>query len=160
MPLRNILVDEKFLPAALALVLSAKKSIYITTFKAELTTKPRGRKLMAFFWTLARKVREGVDVQLIINKPANGKHIPISNDYAINWLQSSGIKVRCLPGERICHSKIIIVDKEIAILGSHNLSVKSCHNNFEISVHICFAHQIHELTSTFERVWENSQKAS
>ena len=158
MPLRDILIDEKFLPAAIDLILKAKKSIYITTFKAEFTTKPRGRKLMAFFWTLARKVREGVDVQLITNKPANGKHIPISNGYAIDWLGSNGIKVKCLPDERICHSKILIVDKEIAIIGSHNLSIKSCHNNFEISFTIYFAPQIQELANIFERTWENSQK--
>lgn len=158
-PLKSLLIDEKFLPAALAMVLKAKKSIYISTFKAEITIKPRGKKLMAFFLALALKAREGVDVQLLINKPANGKYIPISNNYAINWLQNNKIQVRCLPEKRICHSKIILVDKEIAILGSHNLSVRSCHNNFEVSFTLCHAPQIHELTDVFERIWENSQRA-
>jgi len=44
MPIQ-ILKDEQFLPRARDLVRGATQSIYISTFKAEITSKPRGQKL-------------------------------------------------------------------------------------------------------------------
>lgn len=156
---KNILVDEQFLPAALDLILKAQKSIWIATFKAELTSKPRGRKLVKFFYTLQSKARKGIDIRFIINKTVSRGHIPLSNTYAINWLRNNGIKVHYLQDERVCHAKVLIVDSLTAISGSHNLSVKSCHNNFEVSYIIQGGAEVETLCTLFERMWENSRNA-
>ena len=44
-----ILIDEQFLPQAIAIISSAKRRIDIATFKAEDTSLPRGRKLHVLF---------------------------------------------------------------------------------------------------------------
>ena len=154
----QILIDEKFLPAAQELITSARRSICISTFKAEITSKPRGRKLYNFFTRLSVKAKSGVVIRFLISKPEQRGHIPIGNGYAISWLQKNGIKVRHLKDNRVCHGKILIVDDYIAILGSHNLSVKSCHNNFEVSYMFQTKFCINKLAEVFDRIWENSQK--
>ncbi len=49
------LKDEDFLPVAKGLIHFAAKSIYISTFKAEINAKPRGRKLADFSTYLLKK---------------------------------------------------------------------------------------------------------
>ena len=132
-PMGVLLHDEDFLPAATELISMAVKSVYISSFKLEITTKPRGRKLARLFDLLAEKARDRVTIKILTNKQNNQGHVPSTNAYAIQYLKRKNIKVRCLKNNRICHAKIIIVDAETAIVGSHNLSVKSCHNNFELS---------------------------
>ena len=149
--------DEEFLQKAIDLVRTAKKSIYISTFKLEITSKRRGAKLKEFFDLLIQKAGEGVDVCILTNRKDNRGHVPDSNAFALRFLKTTKIKVRHLPNDRIVHAKVLIVDRKKAILGSHNLSVKSCHNNFEIS---CFLSEIVSVTYLacyYEDIWSTGK---
>lgn len=128
-----ILFDEEFLPQAVALITSAKVCIDIATFKAEITSKPRGRHLQEFFKILFEKKSQGLQVNFLINWNDERRVVPMANLSAIRDLKQHKIDVRILQGNRCCHAKILMVDKDKAIIGSHNLSVRSCHNNFEVS---------------------------
>jgi len=128
-----ILVDEDFLPQAVALVSTAKKRIDISTFKAEITSKPRGRRLRCFFDCLFEKREAGLQINFLLNWNKDHRAVPLCNISTIRELKNHKINVRILPNDRCSHAKIIIADQDKAIIGSHNLSVKSCHNNFEIS---------------------------
>lgn len=138
------LFDDQFLPHALAMIDTAKSSVDISTFKAEITSKPRGLRLFEFFHKLRQKKENGVRVRFLINYHDDKRVTPKTNQYAITFLKNHKIDIKSLTHNRCCHAKVIIVDKEKAIVGSHNLSVKSVHNNFEISylitdpVNICF----------------------
>ena len=100
----------------------------------EMTAKPRGRKLVDLFHALAMKAESGVDVKILVNVRADLPHVPASNAYAVQMLRQRNIEIRQPRLGRVCHAKVIIADDCKAIIGSHNLSVKSCHSNFEISV--------------------------
>lgn len=153
-----LLKDNEFLPQAKALVESAKKSIDISTFKAEITTKPRGLALSQFFKAIIQKAKEGVRVRFLLNWNHDRKSCPKTNLYVITELKKANIKVRHLKNNRCCHAKAIIIDKEKAILGSHNLSVKSCHNNFELSYVLPDPEAISNLASVFDHSWQDAQK--
>ena len=152
-----ILKDEQFLNTAGWRVANAKACIFISTFKAEITTKKRGKKLKEFFDLLIAAANEGVNVLLLTNGKEHRNHIPDSNAYAIKYLKKSKVKVRVLPNARVCHAKLIIIDWEVAILGSHNLSVRSCHNNFELSVEISDKEQIRALYDIFCQLWNDAK---
>lgn len=155
----RILTDEQFLPAALELIAAAEKSIFISTFKAELTTKPRGRRLNKFFDNVIEKSRQGVDVRLLISKRESYGHIPLTNLFAVREFKEHKVKVRHLRNSRLCHAKIIIVDGAMAILGSHNLSIRSCHNNFEISVRIDDPYAAGQLHGIYSAVWDDAKRS-
>jgi len=146
-----ILIDEDFLPQAIALITSAKSSIDISTFKAEITTKPRGLHLRQFFKILCDKKSQGVQVNFLINWNDDRRIVPMTNLYAIQELKKHKINIRVLRDDRCCHAKIIIVDRDRAIIGSHNLSVRSCHNNFEISYLIDDPASIVRLSTVYDR---------
>ncbi len=154
----QLLLDEKFLPAAQNLISSAQHSIYISTFKAEMTTKPRGRHLLKLFDSIVEKSQLGLDVRFVLNNFTGSKSIPFTNLYAMQELKRQKVNVRCFPNDRICHAKIIIVDGTAVILGSHNLSVRSCHNNFEVSMYFHDKETVQRLASIFIKTFENAEK--
>jgi len=154
----SLLIDENFLPAAVNLIGKATKLIYISTFKAELTTKPRGRRLLKFFELLFEKSRLGLDVRFLISKRENYGHIPLTNLFAVREMKKNKVKVRHLRHSRLCHAKIILVDDFAAILGSHNLSIKSCHSNFEVSYFAYDTYLIEHLYNTYLKVWNDARE--
>lgn len=155
--MNEILPDEQFLPAAQYIVAQAKKSIFISTFKLEINTTTRGVRLKKLIDSLVKKSASGVDVRLLINEPNSRGYIPPANAKAITFLRPSKIKIRQLPRNRVCHAKVLIVDNEIAICGSHNLSVKSCHYNFELSCLLTEDQPVQLLTTSYKRAWDVSK---
>ena len=154
----TLLTDEQFLPAAQQLISDANDLIYISTFKAEITSKPRGRRLREFFNTLITSARQGVNVRFLINNTGVKRHIPLSNFSAIHELKKNEIDIRTPKHNRCCHAKIILVDNKTAIVGSHNLSIRSCHANFEISYQLHGIYPLAQLHATFEETWYTARK--
>jgi len=146
-----ILIDEEYLPQAIALISSAQSRIDIATFKAEITSKPRGQRLRDFFRILCEKKSQGVQINFLISWNDERRIVPMANLYAIQELKKHKINVRILRDDRCCHAKIILVDRDRAIIGSHNLSVRSCHNNFEVSYLILDPANIARLAAVYER---------
>jgi len=148
-----IIVDNEFLPQAMALIDSAKKSVDVSTFKAEITHKPRGKRLIAFFNKLYEKKSQGLRVRFMINFHDDRRVMPKTNLCAINNLKNHKIEVRSLSHNRCNHAKLLIVDTDKAIVGSHNLSVKSCHNNFEVSCIVVDPVLVCYLQAVYDRVF-------
>ena len=153
-----LLIDQDFLPQATAIIGMAQRSIDITTFKAELCLKPRGRRLQLFFDVLIEKRKNGVQIRFLINWHNEQRCVPLTNLVVMRELAQCKIDVRVLPANRCCHAKILLVDQRRAIIGSHNLSVKSCHNNFEVSYLISDPASLARLSEVFEHTFQNSQR--
>lgn len=154
----TLLIDEEFLEIAKYLVGSAEHSICIATFKAEITPRPRGRKLLELFELMFEKSRVGVNIRFILDGYGRKPSSPQSNIHAANVISNHNIKMRSLPNSRCCHAKMILVDNSAAIIGSHNLSVKSCSSNFEISYLITDNDKITQLQDLFNHLWKDSLK--
>lgn len=152
-----LLVDNNFIPCATELIRSAKKSISISTFKAEMTTKPRGTKLYDFFLFLIKRHTEKIKIRFLINWNTEKKACPKTNLYVIKALRSKGIEIKTLPLNRCCHAKVISIDSEAAIIGSHNLSIRSCFNNFEISLFTENPANILKIDHAFNEVWQTAK---
>lgn len=151
-----LLIDEEFLPQATALIDTAQRRIDISTFKAEITSKPRGRRLHVFFDKLFQKRYAGVQINFLLNWHTERRVMPLTNLAVARVLKNHKINVRILPDNRCCHAKIILVDQNKAIVGSHNLSIKSCHNNFEMSYLVLDPDSIGRLCNYFCHVFINA----
>jgi len=152
-----LLVDQEFLLQAQALLGMAKRRIDIATFKAEISHSPRGLHLQYFFKELFKKRDQGVEINFLINWNTNRRSVPLTNLFVIKELKRQKINVRILPNDRCCHAKILIIDRHVAILGSHNLSIKSCHNNFEVSYLIQKPADVARLGASFDHAFLNSK---
>lgn len=152
-----ILKDEQFLPLAVAMVAQAQKSIDITTFKAEISHKGRGDKLRVFFDELIKKAKEGIKVRMLINWNSDKKSVAKTNLFVVQELRKHNVKIRYLDNCRCCHAKLINVDRKQVILGSHNLSIRSCANNFELSYLIVNFEDVKELANVFDSSFQDAK---
>ncbi len=153
----QVIKDEAFLPMATSLVANAESNIHISSFKVELTTKRRGLQLIQFFDILRKKHKAGLDVRMLTNKRDNRGHVPESNAYALRWFKQNRIPVRSLRNDRVVHAKLLLIDGRYAIVGSHNLSVRSCHNNFEISFLILDDERLRLLDHIYQNLWDQAK---
>ena len=106
---------------------------------------------------LAAKVRAGVRVQALLNSAGGGWRAPALNRQAAQWLQERGVEVHTLGASRTCHAKMLIIDDEIAIVGSHNWTPYALERNFEVSVLVRDAGCVGRLAQHFDQLWQVSQ---
>lgn len=128
-----VLIETDFLPHAEAITESARSELLISTFKLQLSDKSAGDRISRLFRRLIEKAKEGVKVKVLLNWHPNRRCVARTNYPAAKYLQQHGIEVRHLKDNRCCHAKIFCADKKQVIVGSHNLSIKSCAENFEVS---------------------------
>lgn len=145
-----LVVDNQYLSVAQTLIEQAKKEICVSSFKLEISEKPRGRALKKLFDSIIERLKAGVKVKVLFNWHDDQKSVAKTNYYASVFLKSHGADVRFLQANRCCHAKLLLVDKEKALLGSHNLSIRSCENNFELSYLIPDPETVANLSSVFE----------
>lgn len=84
--------------------------------------------------TLAAAASRGVQCRAILGNPS-ARHTP--EDYnrdAGATLAQAGWRIRSFAGNRVLHEKIILIDRQIALIGSHNLSRSSAASNFDTSI--------------------------
>ena len=153
-----LIIDNQYLNQAIALIKQALKEITISTFKIERSEKPKGRKIQELFDALIKKRESGVKVKLLFNWHKDEKSIARTNRPTGAYLKNHGIEIRYLKNNRCCHAKSMIVDNEKAIIGSHNLSVRSLSSNFEISYLITDESEAKNLTSVFSHSWNDAEK--
>ena len=133
---------------------------------------------------LIQKAREGVKVRFLYDAVGSWK---LSNHY-INDLKRAGIDVRLLvpknPDKRIVfhascsyfpdlleagvkiyeyekgfmHSKIVIVDHELASIGTSNMDMRSFHLNFEVNVFLYRTESTKKLVSEYVNDLRSSKK--
>jgi phosphatidylserine/phosphatidylglycerophosphate/cardiolipin synthase-like enzyme len=152
-----IVKDHEYLGTALVLIKNAKESINLSTFKLERTEKARGRNIEQIFQALLEKAKQGLKIRVLFNWHDDKKSIAKTNLSAGQWLKGQGIEVRHLRNNRCCHAKILSVDKERALIGSHNISVKSLESNFEISYLIDNKDNVINLDNIFMRSYSDAK---
>jgi len=149
--------DNDYLQYANALVEGARKEICISSFKLEISDKPRGRDLKAYFDRIIEKMKTGVKIKILFNWHEDLHSVAKTNLYASRFLKNAGVDIRYLKDNRCCHAKILIIDKEKVLLGSHNLSIRSTQNNFELSYLIPDPETAAQVSAIFESLFAGAK---
>jgi cardiolipin synthase len=85
------------------------------------------------FRSLLVKARAGHDVTLIVPGRSNHRIADYARRYYVRELAKAGVRVR-LFHHGMLHSKAVIVDDRLALMGSANFDLRSLFVNFEIGV--------------------------
>lgn len=83
---------------------------------------------------LRRVARNGIQVEIIIPGKGDRKLSYYGNDYYIESLLSAGIQVYKYDDTAFIHCKVMIIDDQIATIGSTNFDIRSFDINHELSV--------------------------
>lgn len=132
-----IISPENSRDKILSLVLHAKHSIKIYA---------QGLNDYKVIGALANAARRSSDVQIITSN-----HL---RDKQAKYLQRAGVNIHYTK-KLIIHAKVFIIDNQLAVLGSINLTRSSLDDNRELSVITRDKQVIAELNETFKQDWEN-----
>lgn len=124
-----------YLPAVLPLLEGAQRTIILALYELDWPSRSPNHPVAQLVEALAAAKRRGVEVTVVLNRDQVG-HYPLftRNDAAMAALQAAGITpVTPPPGLRL-HDKVLVVDKEIVVLGSTNWSYAALMRNSESAV--------------------------
>jgi phosphatidylserine/phosphatidylglycerophosphate/cardiolipin synthase-like enzyme len=117
------IIGKEFPEKVIPLIDQAKSTIDVVVFDWRWYPQNPGSPVQLFNQAIARAVKRGVIVRAIANTPQ-----------IINILKEVGVKAKKLETPHLIHAKIMIVDDQFLVIGSHNYTETAFLMNFEVSV--------------------------
>jgi cardiolipin synthase len=124
----------------LAMIGAAEKSIYIEN--------PYFIPNKALLEAIKMAALQGVDIRIMVPKDSDSQLAKYSMFSNFQELLRTGVKIYTL--EKFSHSKLIIIDKEIASIGSGNFDYRSFEHNYETNTLLYDKEIAKELATDFE----------
>ena len=110
------------------LIVGAREEIHVLAY----TISAEGMRIVNM---LEEGLRRGVRVRLVVNKLHEKEGAVVDSLLVLNRRYARlGLGDFSDPGGRDLHAKVIVVDREAAIIGSANLSYRGMSGNYEIGV--------------------------
>jgi phosphatidylserine/phosphatidylglycerophosphate/cardiolipin synthase-like enzyme len=138
----EIIIGEEFPKKVIPLIDSAKNSIDIVVFDWLWYPQNPGSSVQLFNQSIIRAVRRGVKVRAIAN-----------NYQIINRLKSFRIEAKRLSCKGLVHCKVMIIDDEVAVVGSHNYTQGAFTMNYELSVAFEITDEAKTILTFFNNLW-------
>jgi len=129
-----ILANEDFMPALLKAIDDARDEILLSlfSFKAGKYKDSYPDRIAAH---LERAVKRGVKVYVVLETSENpSEELSMQNRKTGTFLQNRGMTVFYDSPRRTTHTKLIVIDRKLVLLGSHNFTQSALKYNNEISV--------------------------
>ena len=142
----EIINDRDYYPKLLDLLSKANKSIYISMFEFKSDTDEVAKVLEL----LISKAKKGVDVKVVLENTID------ANELTYRRLLDNGVPVRYDTRSRTTHTKLIIIDGYIVIVGSHNWSYSAFMRNHEASVVIYDENIARQETKYFMQIYSGN----
>ena len=95
----------------------------------------------------------GVPLRVILHAGSPSDHLARLNAQAAAQLKLWGADVKFYKSGGIMHAKMLLIDKTIAIIGSHNFSQRSMVSNIEIGVVVEGSGNIRKFQEYFDLIW-------
>jgi cardiolipin synthase len=105
---------------------------------------------------LAKAVRRGVDVRVMVPGSSDVRVIEWASTYALRALVKAGVKILRWRGPML-HAKTATIDGTWSTIGSYNFDAQSRFSNLEVTVEILDPGTAQALMKNFERGVENCE---
>lgn len=102
----------------------------------------------------SKKISEGVTVSILLNDKFPSGWLKVREEEERRRLRKLGAVVKTYPRKTILHSKMLIIDRAVAYVGSVNLTSESMYKNHEILIKITEQPAIDRLSQIFYEAWK------
>jgi phosphatidylserine/phosphatidylglycerophosphate/cardiolipin synthase-like enzyme len=140
----TIIIGSDYVPTVAPLIKQAKRSINVLMFDWRWYPNDFMCDTSILNHAFVTMSRQGVKVRAITNYSE-----------IIKILTRLGIEAKKWNSSRILHSKLVIIDNEIVVMGSHNFSQSAMTRNAETSSVIYDKEEVQKLTDYFESLWRS-----
>jgi cardiolipin synthase len=146
-------VGSAFFPKAVDLINNAQTTISICIFTARYYRGQSRNPVNELFDALRRAAYRGVDVRILLNADFQDSESARGNEFIVRYFKNRNFQAAMGGKSTRLHSKLLLVDNQITVIGSHNYSARAFRTNFETSV-IIKSREIYSFFITeFERLW-------
>lgn len=132
------IIGSEFPKKVIPLIDNARISIDIVVYDWRWYAQDIGAPVQLFNQSIVRAVRRGVVVRAVLN-----------NNQVMAILSGVGVRCKKLDTSRLVHAKIMIIDNDIVITGSHNYTQNAFQTNYELSTILRSPETIGEYTGFF-----------
>jgi phosphatidylserine/phosphatidylglycerophosphate/cardiolipin synthase-like enzyme len=129
-----LLTNEDYFPALLKAIDEAQSEIFMSifSFKAGVHKNSYPDRILGH---LAKAVKRGVNVKVILETTGKlADELDAQNRQTGKLLEEKGVKVYFDSPRTTTHTKLVVIDERLIILGSHNLTQAALKYNNEISI--------------------------
>jgi len=115
---------------------SARESLYLSIYMISHHWRDPATKTLDLTKTLADAARRGLQCRGIVDQPNVQGRKEGYNVKAALQLQEAGWLMRKVPDQRTLHEKVLIIDRRLCCVGSHNISKASATSNYDTTLAI------------------------
>ncbi len=142
MPQTTLIIGKEFATDVIPFIAQSKKTIDIVVFDWRWYPDQIGSAIQKFNNTIIAKAKNKAKIRVITNC-----------QNTLNILAQNGIKTKQWQSKKLLHTKLMIIDNEMVILGSHNYTMSAFTINYEVSVIIQDKEVVNRLKTYFENLW-------
>jgi phosphatidylserine/phosphatidylglycerophosphate/cardiolipin synthase-like enzyme len=142
MPNPQTIIGREYPKAITPLIKAAKKSIDICVFDWRWYPDQIGSNIQKFNCAIIVAAHRGVRVRVLTPAEAT-----------VKILQDNGVNAKIWEGGKRMHAKLMVIDDEIAILGSHNYTASAFDLNHEVSTINFDRDLVVNFSSYFKDLW-------
>lgn len=139
------LIGDKYGKRLVQLFDEAEKTIEIVMFEWRWYRSDPGNPMQMVNAALVRAARRGVIVRVVT-----------SNKDVVEILKGCKILARKGTQRGYLHSKLVIIDNEVLVMGSHNFTGSALNKNIETSMLIPCLASVQNFKDFFNRLWQSS----
>jgi len=138
----KFLIGKDYPAQVIPMIKNARMTIDIVMYDWRWYGDKPGHTMQQLNNALVQASKNGVRVRAVVNTGAHAK-----------FLATLGIKARSLKDRRTLHSKLIIIDGEKLVIGSHNLTSNAFYRNLESSVILDLPKEPTRISEYFENLY-------
>ncbi len=131
-----LLKDQEYFPALIAAIDGAKSEIILSffLFKSGVHKSSYPDRVLSHLVLAAQR---GVNVKVLLeNSGGRDRNIDAENSKTKQLLQAKGVEVYLDSAHITTHTKLVVIDQRLVLLGSHNLTQSALKYNNEMSIMI------------------------
>lgn len=136
------IIGKNYPRQVIPLIESAKHSIKIVVYDWRWYANDPANPCQIFNASIVRASNRGVTVQAVVNSESIRAPLLVNN-----------IDARIPISKNLIHTKMLIIDDEILVMGSHNFSQSAFTLNFETSMVIRDKVEISKFVELFDSLW-------
>ena len=148
----ELLQDQGYFPEVLRLIKNAQNSVRVCMFQAVIYPQQSGSPSNQLLQALIAAHSRGVKVEVILDNGGSLGEVATSNTATAAFLKKAGVEVFFDSEQLTTHTKFLIIDNSIAVLGSTNWTYSALAKNHELSAVVYSPEAARSMNDYFEMV--------